>query len=1175
MSLRGWAAGAVLLLQSLAPSVAAAPDPGGWSRVLAADSNLDLRTAEELALATVADDPRSAAAVAVAGWWIGNLDVLPEPESLQSAGGAERDPELGFLLERVAAELGGHPPAGTLTPVELSGPWGLFDTLDLERDVVPADADLPPLPTPWRAPAGPFRLRIESGDGWAEPPRAMVAGGVYLAAWSLEVADGADGWLVVEGNGSLDLELDGRRVVELRDCGTVDPAESWLRVRLEAGAHRLRVEMASREVPGVRLSLLDGNGAPLGGVAVVERADPPWAASVLEKVDPPASAELAARLHASDADLDAGLTAVALARGRGDPRREGELLRGLLTSFPDSELVYLEAARYYLVGTTGLDGEENLRRVREHLRSCQGLAMSGLMARVVAAGQRRPEDAERILETLVAEHPRDPRVAQVWIRHALERSWLREAADALEPLVAALPRSRQVIDLELDVLAALERWGERTELLLELAATTPPSLELAERLAEVCRRDAAMGVLDELARRVQDPAVGLATARLLIADGRVEEAGTVLEAIRARWGDLAPMEPLRLAVSAETGGDLDALLAAALERTPADLGLRTLAWQRGLEPFWRPYRVDALRFAAGREASSEGIDAELLLDQAVERVYPDGSSIYYYHGLTRALTPAGAAQAGRLQQMPSSVLLDVKIHKPDGTVIIPPELPGGGGSLELSDVKAGDLVEEEYVSALAGIGGGRRGHLSPYIYRFADADRAFGLSEYMLLVPPEIDLSVDGMFEGLQREESSTDGLEVLRWRSEEVPPVPTEPLAPPAQELLPWVSYGFGVTWQDVGDAVRDRILATFVGSDELEEWAEPQLEGHDLEERLASLVDATVGEVEAGRSQLELGTTVGESFSRREGNRLGIVAFLLVRAGLEVDLALSRPLPLARSHLEVPTMEAFGQPVLRVRRGDETVWVDLDEERRGVGHISPLLQGSDALLIPLDDPRRPVSYLDRLPVFPNPELEDRRRVHAVLDASGEARVEVELVLRGGAGQRLSEQVESLPSERVQMLYVQVAVGLLPGAENVTGSVGRDGDEVRLTLGLDLPGACEGPAGRQVCRGLVIHRPLVPALASLPQRRFPLVLQLPISQRHELVLELPSGWTMDRGPRLLEARWGSVREELEITDGRVHSVLRLEIPAQVVAPEEYPEFARFCHAVDELMSRPPTLVAR
>ena len=59
--------------------------------------------------------------------------------------------------------------------------------------------------------------------------------------------------------------------------------------------------------------------------------------------------------------------------------------------------------------------------------------------------------------------------------------------------------------------------------------------------------------------------------------------------------------------------------------------------------------------------------------------------------------------------------------------------------------------------------------------------------------------------------EGTWRGLRKLDWRAEEVPPMPAEPFAPPAQELMPWLNYGFGVSWQDVGDAVRDRVLARF----------------------------------------------------------------------------------------------------------------------------------------------------------------------------------------------------------------------------------------------------------------------------------------------------------------------------------------------------------------------------
>jgi hypothetical protein len=36
--------------------------------------------------------------------------------------------------------------------------------------------------------------------------------------------------------------------------------------------------------------------------------------------------------------------------------------------------------------------------------------------------------------------------------------------------------------------------------------------------------------------------------------------------------------------------------------------------------------------------------------------------------------------------------------------------------------------------------------------------------------------------------------------------------------------------------------------------------------------------------------------------------------------------------------------------------------------------------------------------------------------------------------------------------------------------------------------------------------------------------------------------------------------------------VLHLSIAAQTVSPASYPEFARFCHAVDELLARPARL---
>ena len=109
-------------------------------------------------------------------------------------------------------------------------------------------------------------------------------------------------------------------------------------------------------------------------------------------------------------------------------------------------------------------------------------------------------------------------------------------------------------------------------------------------------------------------------------------------------------------------------------------------------------------------------------------------------------------------------------------------------------------------------------------------------------------------------------------------------------------------------------------------------------------------------------------------------------------------------------------------------------------------------------------------------------------------------------------------------------------------------------------------------CRALTLLRPLSPALAPLPERKFPLVLQLPILQGVELDVDVAPGWTIDRAARQIDTEWGRVTETLEKKPNGLLSRLRLEIPAQVVTPEDYPEFSRFCRAVDELTGRPPVI---
>ncbi len=1165
------AAALVVLSAFTAQPAAAGPGAAAWLDVLRSEALMDLEGARQAALAAVREGSPADAAAA-AGWWLENLEVLHDPGEILLAGAGREEPEVRWILARVEARPDGAVPRGVLSPVELAGPFGVLDRLDLERDVVPPDGELPPVGTGWSLPWRPFRLVLRPRMGAAAPPRALLASGVYLAAWTVETGPVPEGWLVVEAEGGFNLEVDGTAVDRRRDCGGLGAGIHWYRVRLEAGLHRIRIAMASGDLPRVRVSLLDAAGRPLSPVLRPGLPVPSPAPSSVQWALPPVEAAFGE--PGEDRPLATLLAGAALAGLRNDPVRARLWFQAATRAFPDDPLSHLAMASFYLTRPTGAAAEVDLRRSRAELGKAGELPEALLVHWILARRQQRREDAERFLDELVERYPRDVRVLRMWVGEAVRRGWPREAEESLQRLEALLPGTPWVLRLRLAVLKALDRWEERAEALRALVAADPLGEGTVELALEACRPDLAIRVLEARRRVEDDPALDLTLARVLLESGDVEGARALLAAVRDRWGDLDAADDLRVTLAAEAGpGPQREAVEAALARNPSRLDLRTLWWRLGGEPFYRRFQVDALEVARSQGAPPAGVDSELILDQAVERVFPDGSSLYYYHGLTRAVTPAGVEQAATVQLLPDTELLAVRVIKADGTVLVPPEASSGAPGFRIAGVSPGDMVESEYVSAVAPTGASRRGHLSPYVYRFADVGRSFGLSEYALLVPRDIPVVVDGNLEGLEVTESEEGGLLLTRWRAEKMPPLQPEPFSPPQRELFPWVSYGFGVTWQDVGDTVRDRFLAVLRGSPELWEWSEPILEQEPPEKALRDLVERLVDEVEAGQGLLDLGTTAGESFSLKEGNRLAVLMAVLVHAGWDVDVVLARPLPDAGTHLKVPTFDAFSFPVLRVRNDGSEIWVDLEEEVAGVGHLRPLLQRTDALVLPLAEPRRPVTYLERTPEFPNPDLEERLHLKARILPSGDAEVAYDLMIRGAQGLRLLDMIEGVPGDRAAVVYQQIASSLFPGAARVSGSVEQKGASVVLHLDLHLPGACVPEDGALVCRSLVVARPLSPRLASLPERRYPLVLQLPVLQHLEMELAPPPGWRLQGTPRNLNTPWGSVSETISGSEGWITSTLRLKIHAQVVEPGDYPRFVRFCHALDELLLRPPRLV--
>jgi hypothetical protein len=798
------------------------------------------------------------------------------------------------------------------------------------------------------------------------------------------------------------------------------------------------------------------------------------------------------------------------------------------------------------------------------------------MAYHLAMRQNREDDADALLDELIEQHPDDPRVLRLRISDALRRGWGREAEDALGRLVRQIGERREIDRIRLDVLQSEHRWRESNALLEHLGRHGDPDPDLIADLASACRMDLAQSAADRLLEQVWDPDVEAEIIRLWLDHGEVERARVATEEALRRWGPLTDLVTLWME-TAPDDATRSARLAHALDLNPANVHLRSLAWELGLEePFWSDHQIDALALAAEQEAPAENLDSILILDQAVERVFADGSSLYYYHGLSKALTPQGARRIAQMQQMPGLIRLSLRIVKPDGRVVVPADVGPDLVNLALRDVEPGDLVEEEYVAGVDRVAPNRRGHLPPYTYRFADADRAFGLSEYALILPADLELKVAGVFEGLEHEDRVDDGVRTVRWRSRGVPPIPAEPFGPPSSELLPWVTYGFAVSWTDVGDSLRERLVPILRTTPDLERFTAERLAGDDPAADLQRLVTGLLDRVEAGDRLIDAGRSAGASFSLGRGNRLGVAAGALAWAGWEVDLLMTRPRLVAGTHLEVPSTDLFVAPILRVTHTGQTFWLDLREGEAGIDRLGPVLQGSDALVVPLTRPAEPVSILAELPTFPNPQLEERSALRADLAADGSADVTFTMWLRDAQAEQLRDTLATVPTDRLDMVFGRMASGLFPGSTDVTGEVTDVDGMLMLTMAMHLPGACEAAGDALRCRSLVVARPLAPTLASLPQRTVDLILDLPVIRRHEATIVPPDGWALEATPRKIETRWGSVSETAAATEGGgVVSDLRLEIPAVTVSPDDYDEFARFCRAVDELVSRPPVITRR
>jgi len=794
-----------------------------------------------------------------------------------------------------------------------------------------------------------------------------------------------------------------------------------------------------------------------------------------------------------------------------------------------------------------------------------------------------PMTAVARVEALSAPSRALPRVRRATVRLYDAAGRQREEDRAL----ADLANDRRVDnDLMHQLSIRARRRGDGDEARARLAAVAAlrpdlPSLEieLARLLEGAGQTERALATLRGLAERLPDePAAQVALGKLLHRAGRADEALGPLRTALA----LRPQDPeLKRYVDRLAAGEHD------------DLGLP--------DELARRFAEDATTLvppAAQATADPTGSGAVVLLDRRVVRVHRNGLSRTFAQRVVQVLTERGAEDNKEfaVHYTPGREEVDIRQAR-----VYRRSARGEITTLEATDRSDEDLSEPWYGlyydnrAEVVRFEGLRPGDTVEIQYLVDDvasdnqmADYFGDLQfvgetipkrrwDYTLIAPVSRPIYANvPRLPRLEHQVSDEGNDRVYRFAAKDVAKIDAEPAMPGVGETSPYLHVSTYGSWQDVG-AWYWRLVEESLGADE------------EVRRTARGLVKRGMSDLERVRAVhnfvvtstryvgLEFGIhgykpyKVTQVLARRFGDckdKASLMIALLREVGVPAELVLVRTRRGGHLDPEPASLAIFDHAIVYVPKLDR--YLDGTAEFSGPAELPSQDQGVVVLRV---GPRG--SVLTRTPVLPSSENHVERRWQVALEASGDARVDEELIIRGQAAPNWREHYQT-EGERKDR-YGRVWSGRFPGArlDSVAmPGIGDRGAPVTVRAGVTVPRLARATAGGALELPVTGRdADFVRTYARLSARRQELVLGYPWQHDEELTYHLPAGWRLapgaPAGRRVVESPFGRFTIEVEI-DG---SVLRVRSSLNVtqarIAADDYLRFRGFLMEVDTALGSP------
>ena len=517
-------------------------------------------------------------------------------------------------------------------------------------------------------------------------------------------------------------------------------------------------------------------------------------------------------------------------------------------------------------------------------------------------------------------------------------------------------------------------------------------------------------------------------------------------------------------------------------------------------------------------------NAARVLDYSAMWIHEDGTARMLEHEILQMRSREAIAEHAE-QQIPKGMLLHIRTIKRDGT-IYEPELVQGKPTVTMPHLDVGDYIETETIYTIGGDGSGGKSFVGPRWF-FREEKIDYYRSEFVIVSPKDrpLDVEITGDVPAPQIKE---DGAIVTRrYRVDKNPAVPEEPLRAPAEEFLPSVRIGWGVSQTDTLERLVDlsasrtpvdprlrRIAETIVANGKGQGDAKSEVRKLAADERARRIYRWVLANIEAGRENDPRRSVTG-----KRGSRVEAFIYLARLVGVDVQRSVvsDRLAPPPRgpiSEAELFTTLAVAVPRAVETGADAHGKIDsgksthyrfmlVGDKYAPYGFMPSALRGQPAVLL-----------VPGLPRITTPLDGSSDRVEDVGDVvlanDGSATMTIAQSYTGRLGIGLRNALETLPEARLKdAIESQLLPESLPGARLDSVDVKHLDDlDSPLSLAMKIEiSAFAKPRGAS----LVLSPPFSPGIgsaATLTTRQTPLFIseQVALSRHVRLMIALPKG---------------------------------------------------------------------